>query len=152
MDYDRPAQMARRETMSTRFYIAYGSNMDKGQMCKRCPSAVEVCTTYIEDWRLTMPFFANIEPEQGRRTPAIVWKINANDESKLDRYEGYPEKYDKTDIIVTVNGNRISAMAYIMTDEYKKRTDKKAYDGYEEKIRSAYKAAGFSESEFTPRR
>ena len=138
--------------ISFRFYVAYGSNMDKGQMLDRCPNAVEICTTYVEDWQLTMPFFANIEPQQGRRTPAIVWKINANDESKLDRRELYPKGYNKTDIIVTVNGKRISAMAYIMTDEYKNRSDITPRDGYEEQIKSAYKAAGFSEGEYMPRR
>ena len=85
-----------------------------------CHNAVEVCRTYIEDGQLTMPFYANIEPKPGNPTPTLVWKINTNDELKLDRYEGSPEKYGKTDIIVAVNGKRISAMAYIMTDAYKK--------------------------------
>jgi len=138
--------------INTRLYIAYGSNMDKEQMLSRCRNAVYVCTTYIDDWELTMPFYANIEQLKGKRTPAIVWKIDANDESKLDVYEGYPGLYDKTDIIIAVHGNRISAMAYVMTDEHKKRSDKKARDGYEEQIISAYKAAGFSESEYMPRR
>jgi len=38
-----------------------------------------------------------------------------------------------------------------MTEKYKSY-DKKPRDGYEEGIISAYKAAGFSESEFQPRR
>jgi hypothetical protein len=137
--------------ISTRFYIAYGSNMDKEQMLSRCHNAVYVCATYIEDWELTMPFYANIEPIKGKRTPAIVWKINAEDESRLDFCEGYPGSYDKTDIIIAVNGNRISAMAYVMTDKYK-NSDKKARAGYEEQIIAAYKAAGFSEKEYMPRR
>ena len=138
--------------MSTKYYIAYGSNMDKDQMMGRCPNAAYICETYIEDWQLTMPFYANIEPVKGERTPAIIWKIDADCESELDRREGYPKCYYKTDIPVTVNNINVSAMAYIMTDEYKKRTDKKARDGYEEQIKAAYIAAGFSLSEYKPYR
>ena len=137
---------------NTRLYVAYGSNMDREQMLSRCHNAVEVCSTYIEGWQLTMPFYASIEPQPGRRTPAIVWEIDKNDELALDRYEGHPDLYGKTDIIVAVNGSRISAMAYIMTDEYKNRSDLKAWDGYEEMIVRSYKAAGFQESEYAPRR
>jgi len=137
---------------TTRFYIAYGSNMSREQMLRhRCPHATFICTTYIEDWELTMPFYANIEPSKGARTPAVLWEINAYDESALDNYEGYPEHYDKTDIIVVKNECRVSAMAYVMTDEYK-NVSKKPRSGYEEGIVSSYKALGFLESEYMPRR
>jgi len=124
--------------------------MDKEQMLSRCPNAVEICATYIEDWQLAMPFYANIEPQRGSRTPAIIWEIDKNDELALDGYEGYPGLYGKTDIIVSVNGSHISAMAYIMTEKYKNRSDLTAWNGYEELIVRAYKAAGFQESEYAP--
>ena len=150
--YEAAKNLVSKGSIRTRFYIAYGSNMDRQQMLGRCPDAVFAGTTYIKNWQLTMPFYANIIPAPGRRTPAIVWKITAQDESELDRYEGYPSLYDKKNIIITVNDTHISALAYVMTDEYKNCTDKKARPGYEELIMSAYKAAGFSESEYLPYR
>jgi hypothetical protein len=130
-------------------YIAYGSNMDRSQMLSRCPSAICVGTTYIERWQLTMPFYANIEPQNGARTPALIWQITKDDELLLDGYEGYPNKYEKTDIDISINGNSVSAMAYVMTPKYK-LSDKKAREGYEEQIRRAYVNEGFSEDEFSP--
>ena len=76
-----------------RLYVSYGSNMDKSQMTNRCPGASVLGKTYLEGWELTMPFYANIEPVKGKRTPALVWEITADDERALNRYEGYPNRY-----------------------------------------------------------
>lgn len=130
-------------------YIAYGSNMDRSQMIYRCPNAICVGTTYIEDWKLTMPFYANIEPQNGARTPALIWQITESDLNLLDGYEGYPNRYDRTDINISINGNIVSAIAYVMTPEYKV-SNKKAREGYEDQIRRAYVNEGFLEDEFSP--
>ena len=137
--------------MRKRLYAAYGSNMDKSQMSLRCPDALAVGKTYLEDWELTIPFYADIEPAKGKRTPALIWEISADDEKSLDRYEGYPNFYVKTEIIVNLFGERVSAMAYIMTDKYKK-TGKSPRNGYVEQILQGYRDAGFSVGEFDPRR
>ncbi len=132
-----------------KMYIAYGSNMDCSQMLSRCPNAVRIGTTYIENWQLTMPFYANIEPQNGARTPALIWQITKEDELLLDGYEGYPNSYEKTEIEISINGNKVNAMAYVMTSKYK-LSDKKAREGYEDQIRRAYVNAGFLEEEFSP--
>jgi len=133
-----------------RLYIAYGSNMNKKQMEYRCPDAKIIGKTYLENWELTMPFYANIEIKKGKKTPILLWEISAKDEAKLDRYEVYPRGYDKKDLLVNVNNSVVSAMAYIMTDEYKKK-DGIAYSGYIEGIIQGYVDAGFDKSEFNPR-
>lgn len=136
--------------LKKRLYIAYGSNMDKVQMAVRCPNAQVAGKAYIEGWELTMPFYANIERAEGKRTPALIWEISRGDEKKLDRYEGYPDCYDKVDILVNIEGTRVSAMAYVMTEEYKKKA-RKPRSGYVEQILHGYREAGFSEDEFRPR-
>ena len=35
-----------------RFYIAYGSNLNLGQMARRCPTAEAVKATYLHNYRL----------------------------------------------------------------------------------------------------
>ncbi len=133
-----------------RIYISYGSNMDKSQMLLRCPNAIVIGKAYLENWNLTIPFYANIERGIGRKTPALIWEITRDDEITLDRYEGYPELYDKMDIIVNIGGKRVSAMAYVMTDKYKK-SNKTPRSGYTEQILCGYRDAGFTEEEFQPR-
>lgn len=130
-------------------YIAYGSNMDRKQMISRCPNAICLGTTFIEDWQLTMPFYANIEPKGGARTPALIWQLTREGEELMDVYEGYPNGYEKTDIDITINGHYVAAMAYIMTPKYK-ASGKKARDGYEEQIKCAYVNEGFSIEEYSP--
>ena len=136
--------------INKRLYIAYGSNMDKYQMNIRCPNAKVFGKTYLEDWELTMPHYANIERKRGKKTPALVWQINKRDETALNRYEGYPDCYDKINIIVNVDGKPVSAMAYVMTEEYKK-SKRSPRSGYKEQILRGYLDAGFSAEEFKPR-
>lgn len=136
--------------LDRRLYIAYGSNMDKTQMEKRCPGAIVIGKTYLENWELTLPHYANIERSEGKKTPALIWEITKGNENSLDRYEGYPTCYDKIDIIVNVNGKVVSAMAYVMTYEYQKRYIKPR-SGYKEQIFRGYRDAGFDEAEFRPR-
>lgn len=131
----------------SRLYAAYGSNMDKEQMSRRCSDAKVVGTGYLDDWKLTMPFYANIEQEKGRKTPVLIWEISEENEKKLDKYEGYPKSYSKTDIITEIDGKSVSVMAYVMTEEYK-TSKKKPRDGYREQILHGYEEAGFSEKEF----
>ncbi|HHW32182.1 MAG TPA: gamma-glutamylcyclotransferase [Clostridiaceae bacterium] len=149
-DYSLPWQeIVNQLKLDKRLYVAYGSNMDKTQMEIRCPGAKVLGRTYLENWMLTLPHYANIERSKGKRTPALIWEITSKNEKVLDRYEGYPECYDKIDIIICVDGKRMSAMAYVMTDEYKK-CDKKPRSGYINQILQGYRDAGFDEAEFQP--
>jgi len=136
--------------LDKRLYIAYGSNMDVTQMKRRCPGAKVVGKIYLKNWELTLPHYANIERNARKKTPALIWEITSEDERALDYYEGYPDHYDKLDIIVNIDGKRVSAMAYVMTDEYK-NSDNKRRPGYVEQILRGYRDAGFDEAEFQPR-
>ena len=81
--------------MSRKFYLAYGSNLNVEQMKYRCPGAVMIGKTYLEDYRITFrgnsrSGVANIEPRKGSRVPVGIWSITQTDEKALDRYEGFP--------------------------------------------------------------
>jgi len=142
-------EIAAKLKLSKRLYLAYGSNMNKTQMAKRCPGAKVLGKTYLENWALTLPHYANIERSEGKKTPAVVWEITSKNEKALDRYEGYPYAYDKLNMIVNVDGKRMSAMAYVMTAEYKNYAEK-PYSGYLAQILQGYRDAGFTEAEFQP--
>lgn len=107
--------------MSRKFYLAYGSNLNVEQMKQRCPGAVMIGMTWLEDYRITFrgnPRFgvANIEPRKGSRVPVGIWSITQGDERSLDRYEGYPSLYDKHEFREKLPDLRtVSAIAYIMT-------------------------------------
>lgn len=128
-----------------KYYIAYGSNMDEGQMAYRCPTARLLGRTELEDYRLLFKgsktgAYATIEPEKGSRVPVLVWTIEKEDEKRLDRYEGYPVFYYKKDLEINLAGKRVTAMAYIMDES---REYGKPSEGYYGVLERAYRKYGF---------
>jgi len=103
-----------------RFYIAYGSNLNLGQMAKRCQTAEVIKVTYLQNYRLMFrgkgTAVATIERHQGSKVPIIIWRLQPSDEYNLDIYEGYPHLYRKEMIKVTVDSRRLQAMVYIMNE------------------------------------
>jgi gamma-glutamylcyclotransferase (GGCT)/AIG2-like uncharacterized protein YtfP len=78
------------ECMSARYYFAYGSNMDGGQMRRRCPDANCVGVGMIPGWkfRINTRGVATIVPDDESTVYGIVWSLSKADEQSLDRYEG----------------------------------------------------------------
>ena len=138
--------------MARRLYMAYGSNMNREQMSVRCPDAKVVASSYLPDWQLKMPHYANIEPRQGGKVPVLIWEISEEDERKLDDYEGYPRSYDKRELTINIDGKMVAALAYVMTDSYRNRQDIEAYPGYEDRIQQGYLESGFDLANYNPDR
>ena len=107
-----------------KLYVAYGSNLNKEQMCYRCPAAKFVGTGIIEGYELQFKgalhgACATIAPKEGTAVPVGIWTIQRADEKRLDIYEGYHEHghsfYDKEQISVKMDdGSTITGMVYIM--------------------------------------
>ncbi len=131
--------------MKTKYYIAYGSNMDEKQMAYRCPDAELVGTSEIRDYELIFKgsqtgAYATIEKKKGSRVPVLIWKITESDEKSLDRYEGFPNFYYKKDLGITINGEQLTAMVYIMHENRKFGVPSNAYFNI---LDSAYWKFGF---------
>jgi len=102
-----------------KYYVAYGSNLHIGQMTFRCPTAKVVGATALENRRLLFrggrgSAVATVEPNDGGSVPVLIWEIQPKDEEALDRYEGYPFLYRKEYVDITLDGEPIEAMIYIM--------------------------------------
>ena len=127
--------------MKTRLYIAYGSNLNKGQMQYRCPTAKPIAVATLKDHQLVFqgrPYgaHANVIPVAGQEVPVAIWEISARDEASLDIYEGVAGGYyTKETIEIDVNGEMQEALIYIMTpNPYGTPTD-----GYLNTIVEGYK-------------
>lgn len=101
----------------TKLYVAYGSNLNTGQMAYRCPWASVYGTGYIDGYELLFRRVATIEKKEGARVPVGVWRIFPEDEIALDRYEGYPRLYRKETITVDMGKEKVKAMVYIMNED-----------------------------------
>ena len=110
-----------------RYYLAYGSNLNVRQMKWRCPTAKAIGTAVIKDYELLFKgsksgAYLTIEPKRGAEVPVAVWAVEPSDELNLDRYEGYPTFYYKTELELPLryfSGKTVlrKAFVYIMHEE-----------------------------------
>ena len=130
---------------SKKFYIAYGSNLNKPQMAHRCPTARVLGASELSDWQLVFrgprgASVATVEPKEESLVPILIWEITKEDELALDRYEGFPFFYRKESMEVLLNGKVVEAMIYIMNEGKPKGEPSCNYYSI---IYEGYKAAGF---------
>ena len=102
-----------------KYYVAYGSNLNKRQMMMRCPDAKPVGTGYIKGYELLFKgsktgAYLTIEKKKGSKVPIAIWRVSIEDEISLDRYEGYPTFYYKADLKIELEDKTIDAFVYIM--------------------------------------
>ncbi len=106
--------------MDNKLYFAYGSNLDLNQMAYRCPDAKVVEPVTLDNYELLFRRFATIAPKEGSTVHGLLWEITPQCEQALNFYESYPSFYDKEPVTVrTQSGEKITVMAYVMTERYK---------------------------------
>ena len=110
-----------------KYVLAYGSNLNRDRMKRRCPSSKVVGTADIPGYRLLFKksmtgAYATIEQDANWSVPAVVYRISTADEIRLDRFEGCPTYYYKHHFILRVrqtNGRKTTELcsAYIMHED-----------------------------------
>lgn len=128
-----------------KLYIAYGSNLNLQQMKYRCPTAKIAGTSEIKNYELVFRgsktgSYATIEPCEGGFVPVLLWNVRLKDEIALDLYEGYPRFYEKETMELELNGKRVSAFVYVMTEGHRLGMPS---ESYRKTIEEGYKTAGF---------
>jgi len=70
--------------------MAYGSNLNLGQMKYRCPKARQLGSFYLPNYQLVFRGVADIEPTKDSDSllPIGIWQITEECEATLDIYEG----------------------------------------------------------------
>ena len=69
-------------------YFAYGSNLNVGQMAKRCPAAKPLGQMLLPDWKLVFRGVADCVREPGAKCYGGLWRITDECQRALDVYEG----------------------------------------------------------------
>ena len=106
----------------SKYYLAYGSNLNVRQMKMRCPTAKIVGTAVIKNYELLFKgsktgSYLTIEKKKGSSVPVAVWEVQDFDERSLDRYEGFPTFYYKKNFRIKNDGKTLNCFAYIMHEE-----------------------------------
>lgn len=102
-------------------YFAYGSNLDRWQMRRRCPGARIVGPATLPKHRLVFGGFskrwdcavATIVRDATSCVPGLLYAIDGADLVALDRFEGAPRIYERIQrFIVDESGERHRAQTY----------------------------------------
>ncbi len=117
-------------------YFAYGSNMERFHLKRRCPKAKFVAAAVLADHDLVFSGnsrmwgggIADIREAAGKQVEGVVWEISESEQKALDEYEGYPELYIRKDVQVrTSAGQVMTAFVYVMTTPGRESNPSKPY-------------------------
>jgi gamma-glutamylcyclotransferase (GGCT)/AIG2-like uncharacterized protein YtfP len=117
-------------------YFAYGSNMERVQLKRRCPKAKFVSAAVLPDHELVFSgasrmwggAIADIRNATGKTVEGVLWEISEPERNALDEYEGYPELYVRKEVQVrTGTGKVVTAFAYVMANPGREASPSKPY-------------------------
>jgi gamma-glutamylcyclotransferase (GGCT)/AIG2-like uncharacterized protein YtfP len=95
-DYRRYVQES---SQASFWYIAYGSNMDIARLEQRIGKPQDSVAIMLDGYKLTFNksggdvVYANLICHAEAQTPAVAWRIDAEQLAKLDNFEGTPLHY-----------------------------------------------------------
>ena len=109
---------------NTEYYFAYGSNMDEYKLkIKRNVDFYEKFSGKLDGWKIIFDKTAsgkpgvahsNISLKENSCVEGIVYKIKSKDVlNKLDKYEGWPEHYEKKYMSVKTTNGFLECLVYV---------------------------------------
>ena len=109
------------------YYFAYGSNLSRKQMLRRCPDDEPKFKATLPDYKLIYTGrstewqnggVASIKPFKGETVVGAIYEISEDCLDSLDIYEGFPTVYDRKNLAVfTESGEPVEAITYIKVEE-----------------------------------
>jgi cation transport regulator ChaC len=114
-------------------YFAYGSNMQRAAMARRCPTARAIGPAVLDGYKFFIGIdgWGSVKPNPGDKVHGILWRLAARDIAALHAYELlHKGLYDVRHLPVRVGGKRLRAMIYLL----RRRSPGKPKPGYVEMI------------------
>jgi len=117
-------------------YFAYGSNMSRAAMRRRCPGAAVVGTAVLDGHRFFVGIdgWGSIAPRLGDAVHGVLWRLTPRDIAALHAYELLHQGlYDVRHLPVRNGSQLVRAMVYLL----RRRAIGKPRPGYVEMIAAA---------------
>jgi len=104
------------------YYFAYGSNLNRKQMLERCPDSRPEFIATLPNYKLVFVGWsrqwrggvASIRPFRGEKVLGGIYEISEQCLRRLDRYEGYPDNYNRFKATVfNEDGEPVQVITYI---------------------------------------
>ena len=117
-------------------HFAYGSNMDRDAMRRRCPTASAVGMARLDSWQfiITRDGYASVVPAPGRVVHGVLWRLGPRDLAALNAYEALDRGlYRRRTAPVTHQAGRVPALLYVARE----RRAGRPRPGYQEEVIAA---------------
>ena len=117
-------------------HFAYGSNMSRALMRRRCPGARGLGPARLDGWRFAImrEGYASIMPAPGAAVHGVLWRLTPRDLAALNAYESLDRRlYVRRILPVVTDGRRRSALVYVAPG----RAPGRPQPGYQELVVAA---------------
>jgi Gamma-glutamyl cyclotransferase, AIG2-like len=97
-------------------HFAYGSNMSRALMRRRCPTAEAAGLARLDGWRFicTHDGYASIVPALGSAVHGVLWRLTPRDLAALNAYESLDSGLYQRRVLPVRQARRIvPALAYV---------------------------------------
>jgi hypothetical protein len=97
-------------------HFAYGSNMDRRLMGRRCPGARVVGAAVLRDYRfiITKDGYASVVAARGALVHGLLWRLTPRDLAALNAYENLDAGlYRTAGLAVRTGGRAVRALVYV---------------------------------------
>ena len=117
-------------------YFAYGSNMSRAAMRRRCPQARALGSATLEGYRFFVGLdgWGSVAPNAGDIVHGVLWQLTPRDVAALHAYELlHKGLYEVRHLPVRAGACRLRAMVYLL----RRRSVGRPRPGYVEMIAAA---------------
>ena len=120
-------------------YLAYGSNMNRAAMARRCPAARAIGPAVLEGYKFFVGIdgWGSVRPAPGATVHGVLWRLTPRDVAALHAYELLHQGlYDVRHLPVRNGSKRVRAMIYLL----RRRAPGRPKPGYVEMIAASARA------------
>ena len=116
-------------------YFAYGANMERAAMGKRCPGAQPLGPALLRGWRYVIAQgYGSVAPAPGMRVFGVLWRLTPRDLAALNAFESLDSGlYRRAMLTVEIGGPRVRALVYVGEQRGRRRP----MPGYQERVVAA---------------
>jgi gamma-glutamylcyclotransferase (GGCT)/AIG2-like uncharacterized protein YtfP len=97
-------------------HFAYGANMERAGMARRCPGAAALGPAMLEGFRffVTRDGYASVMRAPGERVHGVLWRLTARDLAALNAFESLESGlYRRVMLPVRTGEKRARALVYV---------------------------------------
>jgi hypothetical protein len=116
-------------------HFAYGSNMDRALMMRRCPTARAIGPARLDDWRfmVTRDGYASVSPAPGRVVHGVLWRLGPRDLAAVNAYESLDSGLYRRRMLAVRAVRTAQALVYIARE----RAPGRPKPGYQDLVLAA---------------